>query len=97
MSEPHSEYLYSLPHVLRFIDSEGKFSIRPFVYRMEAERDPKTLRFVYEENKDIQNEVHSYYTERKNPQKLLQYRVKSILLLPLLQPGCEEIFATSVV
>ncbi|MBA7586031.1 hypothetical protein ES708_28027 [subsurface metagenome] len=57
MSEPHSEYLYSLPHVLRFIDSEGKFSIRPFVYRMEAERDPKTLRFVYEENKDIKDYI----------------------------------------
>jgi peptide/nickel transport system permease protein len=50
MANPHSEYLAATPDRVRFIDSEGKFHIRPFVYRRTGERDFKTLRFVYTED-----------------------------------------------
>jgi peptide/nickel transport system permease protein len=45
----HTEYLYAPPQItkIRFVDSEGKFHLRPFMYRQVAERDPKTLRFIY--------------------------------------------------
>ncbi|GAG68183.1 unnamed protein product [marine sediment metagenome] len=48
-----TEYLYAPPFItkIRFIDNEGNFYFRPFIYRQIAERDPKTLRFVY--NDDI--------------------------------------------
>jgi peptide/nickel transport system permease protein len=53
MREPHSEYLYSPPIRLRFIDYEGSISLKPFVYKLVGHRDPETLLFVYEENRNI--------------------------------------------
>ena len=46
MTKPNSEYLAANPDRVRFIDSEGKFHFRPFVYRRTGERDFKTLRFI---------------------------------------------------
>lgn len=48
----HTDYLYTPPEIgkIRFIDSEGKFYIRPFMYRQIQERDPKTLRFIYKDD-----------------------------------------------
>ena len=45
----HTDYLYTTPQItkIRFIDNDGKFHIRPFMYRQIQERDPKTLRFIY--------------------------------------------------
>lgn len=51
MTHAHTEYLYCPPQVLRFVDAEGKFSLRPFVYPLKGERDPKTFRFVYKEDR----------------------------------------------
>ncbi len=52
MRTGHDEYLYAPPQItkIRFVDSEGKFHIRPFMYRQIAERDPKTLRFIYKDD-----------------------------------------------
>ena len=44
------DYLSAPPCRVRLIDSEGKFHIRPFVYRRTGARDPKTWRFVYKED-----------------------------------------------
>jgi peptide/nickel transport system permease protein len=48
----HTDYLYAPPQItkIRFIDSEGKFHIRPFMYRQIQERDSKTLRFIYKDD-----------------------------------------------
>ena len=48
----HPYYLYAPPQItkIRFVDNEGKFHLRPFMYRQVAERDPKTLRFVYKDD-----------------------------------------------
>lgn len=44
------DYLSAPPFRIRFIDSQRRVHIRPFVYRRTGERDPKTLRFVYTED-----------------------------------------------
>lgn len=48
----HTDYLYTTPQItkIRFIDNDGKFHIRPFMYRQIQERDPKTLRFIYKDD-----------------------------------------------
>jgi peptide/nickel transport system permease protein len=51
MNHAHSEYLYCPPQVLRFVDEQGRFSLRPFVYPLTGERDLKTFRFVYKEDR----------------------------------------------
>ena len=38
------------PHKLRFVDSEGKWSLRPFTYAYDRERHPDTLRLIYTPN-----------------------------------------------
>jgi len=53
MTHAHSEYLAATPDRIRFVDSTGKFHLRPFVYKRVGERDPKTLRFVYIEDVNI--------------------------------------------
>jgi len=65
MSEPHSEYLYSPPHRLRFIDDAGNFSFRPFVYKTEGYRDPETLLFVYEDITNIKYYVKFFIQGEK--------------------------------
>ena len=48
----HTDHLYVPPEIgkIRFIDNDGKFHIRPFIYRQIQERDPKTLRFIYKDD-----------------------------------------------
>jgi len=46
----HPDHLSAPPSRIRFFDSDGRFHLRPFVYRTTAERDPRTLRFVYDED-----------------------------------------------
>jgi peptide/nickel transport system permease protein len=44
---------------LRFVDAEGKFHIRPFVYELKSERDPETMRKIFIPD-----------TEKRHPLKL---------------------------
>ena len=46
----HSNYLHAPPSNVRFVGSDGSFSIRPFIYHMEMGRDPVTFRRVYVED-----------------------------------------------
>ena len=51
--EPHlhdATRAYQPPHRIRFVDSQGRFHLRPFVYGMKATRDPVTLAMVFEEH-----------------------------------------------
>ena len=43
----HSQYLYAPPQRLRFVDHEGTFHLRPFVYAYERHVDPKSLLMTY--------------------------------------------------
>jgi peptide/nickel transport system permease protein len=51
MTRAQSEYLYCPPQLLRFVDAERRFSLRPFVYPVTGERDLETFRFIYTEDR----------------------------------------------
>ena len=46
----HSEHLHAPPAQIRFVRSDGSFSLRPFIYHMVMERNPVTFRREYVEN-----------------------------------------------
>ena len=43
----HSQYLYAPPQRIRFVDHEGTFHLRPFVYAYIRHIDPKSLLMTY--------------------------------------------------
>ncbi|TFE27801.1 ABC transporter permease [Cohnella luojiensis] len=45
-----SKYVNAPPMMLRFVDADGKFHIRPFVYELKSGRDPETMRKIFETN-----------------------------------------------
>ncbi|WP_373230322.1 ABC transporter permease [Cohnella sp.] len=45
-----SKYVNAPPMTLRFVDADGKFHIRPFVYELKSTRDPETMRKIFEPN-----------------------------------------------
>ena len=58
----HKDYLYAPPQItkINFFDDQGNFHFRPFIYRQEAVRDPKTLRFVYKGDKSKKDFIHFF-------------------------------------
>jgi len=46
----NTSYLFGRPQKLRFIDMEGKFHLRPFVYDVRNELDPETFEFIQVED-----------------------------------------------
>ena len=58
----HKDYLYAPPQItkINFFDDQGNFHLRPFIYRQEAVRDPKTLRFVYKGDKSKKDFIHFF-------------------------------------
>lgn len=50
-NHPFTDYLYTPPQALHFVDDQGQFSLRPFVYPIVGKRDLKTFRFVYAEDR----------------------------------------------
>lgn len=46
-----TRYQYHPPQIIHFIDAEGKFHLRPFVYGIKVSRDPETFEKVYEVDK----------------------------------------------
>lgn len=43
-----TRYSYAPPQSIHFVDEEGTFHLRPFVYGLKQERDPRTMRLVFE-------------------------------------------------
>jgi peptide/nickel transport system permease protein len=54
-----SDFEYSPPQKVYFLD-DGQFSLRPFVYELEPERDPETLQKIYQENKSTRYPVRLF-------------------------------------
>jgi peptide/nickel transport system permease protein len=48
-----SRFKYAPPQKIHFIDAEGRFSLRPFVYGLAREQDPDTLRWHYSEDQTL--------------------------------------------
>ena len=50
----NTRYILGPPQILHFIDAEGNFHWRPFVYGVETHRHPETLRMVFEVDTSVQ-------------------------------------------
>ena len=49
----NAAYLNGPPTVIRWVDSDGVFHLRPFIYGHQIERDPVTLRLITEVDRSI--------------------------------------------
>ena len=47
MRERNPDRNYAPPQILRFVDADGGFHVRPFVYGLTETRDPETWRDIY--------------------------------------------------
>ena len=63
-----SEYLEAPPQQIRFVDEEGQFSLRPFVYGYQEEIDMVQLRRSY--TVDTSQKYYLYFFVRGEPYKL---------------------------
>jgi len=76
---------YQPPHRIRFLDSQRQLHLRPFVYDMEAKRDPVTLAMVFEENTE---ELHPiYFVVRGQPYKFWGLFPTNVHLFGLREEG----------
>ena len=57
------------PTRIRFVDQDGKFGLRPFIYGIDRVRDPDTLRLIYTPNPEKKRELHFFV--RGHPYKFI--------------------------
>jgi peptide/nickel transport system permease protein len=67
--EHRTNYTEARPQTVRFIDSQGNFSIRPFVYGLEKKVDEKLRRRTFEENPSIKYPIYLFV--KGDPYKLM--------------------------
>lgn len=58
MLQKNEDYTYAPPTKIHFVDQEGDFSLRPFVYKLEKGRDPVTFAVEYQINKEEKYPIH---------------------------------------
>ena len=56
----HPDYPFARPQRLRFIDAGGGFHLRPFVYGLQPERDPVTLRWKYQDDVTVRHPLRFF-------------------------------------
>ena len=88
----HEEYLYQQPQIPRFMDNEGRFSLRPFTYGMFASLDIETFRYVYSPNYDEIYPIRFFVTG--DPYKLFGLIPMSVRLFGVDEPGRIFLFGT---
>jgi peptide/nickel transport system permease protein len=64
----NTKYIHTPPQRIHFVDAEGKFHIRPFVYDLDRSFDPETLDRVYTENTAKKNFI--YFFIKGDPYKM---------------------------
>ena len=96
MLTSHKYHLYAPPQIskINFFDDEGNFHIRPFIYRQEAVRDPKTLRFVYKSDKNQKDYI--YFFVRGEPYEMLGF-IKSDLHFFGVKEGTLFLLGTDII
>jgi len=53
IQQRNTDYIFSPPQRVHFLDAEGRFHIRPFVYGLERSRDPETGKRLYAEDTSV--------------------------------------------
>lgn len=88
----HRNYILAPPQIPRLIDDEGKLHLRPFVYGLTQERDPRTLRRFYTVNKE---EIHPiYFIVRGEEYRFWNLFTTDIHLFGVEEPGTLFLFGT---
>jgi peptide/nickel transport system permease protein len=88
----HSTHLLSPPTPIRFIDAEGNFSFRPFVYKMTNELDRQTFQRTYVE--DTSEKFYLQLFVEGTPYKLLGFIETNIRFVGVQEPGKLLVFGT---
>lgn len=86
------EYINMPPQKIRFIDQEGRFHLRPFVYGFQSGIDPKTFRRIYIE--DTTKIYPIYFFIRGDSYKLFGIFETNIHLFGVKDNGVLFIFGT---
>lgn len=58
--EHKTNYPEARPQTIRFLDSEGNFSIRPFVYGLDKKIDEKLRKRIFVENPQVKYPIHFF-------------------------------------
>jgi len=56
----NENFVYAPPQIPRFIDSEGKFHLRPFVYGLTTELNEETFTWVYKLDKEKIQDIYFF-------------------------------------
>ncbi len=56
----YAEFQLTPPQQLRFVDVEGNFSLRPFVYERTRTLNPETLGWIYSDNPAVKHPVYFF-------------------------------------
>jgi len=81
----YTDYLYAPPTPIHFIDENGAFSLRPFVYKITSELDLNTFQRAYTE--DTSEKYFLQFFTRGQPYRLLGFIDTDIHLFGVDEPG----------
>ena len=81
----YTDYLYAPPTPIHFIDENGAFNLRPFVYKISSELDLNTFRRTYVE--DTSEKYFLQFFTKGEPYRLLGFIDTDIHLFGVVEPG----------
>ena len=85
LRETHAKFPASPPLLPRFVDEEGNFSFRPFVYAVESKVDPATFKRVQTPNTEVKHYVHFF--AKGTPYTILGFIQSDIHLFHVDEPA----------
>lgn len=87
-----SSYMNCPPTAIHWVDSDGNFHLRPFVYGIEQTRDPETFQKIYKSNTDEIYPLHFFV--RGEEYRFLGLFKSDIHLFCAKKPGSIFLFGT---
>ncbi|WP_201024057.1 ABC transporter permease [Paenibacillus sp. 32O-W] len=87
-----SKYVNAPPMTIRFVDADGKFHFRPFVYGLKSERDPETMRKIFKSDPEVRYKLKLFVKGEKY--KFLGLIPANIHLFGVEEPGRLFLFGT---
>lgn len=91
-NEQREDYIFTPPQIPRFIDTNGRFHLRPFVYGLKSELDMETFTWVHKEDRSIQYPI--YFFVRGDSYRLLGLIPTNVHLMGVKKPGTLFLFGT---
>jgi peptide/nickel transport system permease protein len=83
--ETHGQFASSPPILFQFVDAEGNFELRPFVYALESKVDPATFKKVFTPDTSVKHYVHFF--ARGTPYNILGLIPSDIHLFHVDEPA----------